>query len=483
MARRSGLALTTKVAYGSGDFSISSFTTFRQIFHALFLTSVVGLDPRLAGVAAFVGVLWDAFTDPVVGRLSDRTRTRWGRRRPYLVVSAVPFGLSYLLLWWAPPWEGQVALTLHFTLAYMVATTFQTLLSVPFYALTPELTPDYDERTGLTSYRMFFNIAASLAVALLAPEIVAQVEAAGGTAAQGYLAVAFCFGTASVVPPLVIAAVVREDPDVEPPPPRPFVDTIRAAWANVPFRYLALLYMLNWITFDLVALLIPFFVDYHLDPGGGTTVAVAGLSLQIESAMLGALLVVALVVLPIWGPLARWVGKRGAYMFAMATWALAQLSIFLVGSGEVDFALAVAVAASIGVSAAHVLPDAMIPDVVDVDELATGERNEGIYYGAKNLLRKFTGAIAIFAAMQALGWAGFQPVPNATAPYVPPEGAILVVRVLAGPAAAALLVGAVITAWRYPLTRARHDRIRAELESRRGARGPTRGATSDSVRA
>ncbi|MEN0061743.1 MAG: MFS transporter [Myxococcota bacterium] len=463
------LSWTSKVVYGTGDFSLSSFTTYRQIFHALFLTSVVGLDPRLAAVAALVGVLWDAVTDPVVGRLSDRTRTSWGRRRPYLVGAAIPFGLSYGILWWVPPWEGQVALMVHFTVAYIVATTFQTLLSVPFYALTPELSSDYDERTSLTSYRMFFNLVASLAVALLAPEIVGSVEAAGGTAAQGYLTVAFLFGTASVVPPLLIAATVREDPSVPPPVDRPFLATLRAAWANVPFRYLALLYMLNWITFDLVALMIPFFVEYHLDAGGGTKLSLFGVGLEIESAMLGVLLVVALVVLPVWTPLSRRVGKTGAYIAAMVSWALVQLGLFFVAPGDVTLALSLALGASLGVSAAHVLPDAMIPDVVDVDEVETGERNEGIYYGAKNLLRKLTGACAIFLALQALGWAGFQPSASQSGTYVPPESAIWAIRLLVGPAGAVLLIGAAYAAWVYPLTRARHDAIRQALKAKRDA--------------
>lgn len=152
-----GVPLLTQVVYGSGDWSLSSFNTFRQIFYAIFLTDVVGLDPRLASFAALTGVIWDALNDPVMGTISDRTRTRWGRRRPFLLWFSVPFGLTLVLLWWAPPWESQAALALHVTLAYILSDTLQTVVSVPFYALTPEITPDYDERTSLTAWRMFFN--------------------------------------------------------------------------------------------------------------------------------------------------------------------------------------------------------------------------------------------------------------------------------------------------------------------------------------
>src|SRR5512144_1170753 len=103
------LPLLTRLVYGSGDWSIASFGTLRQIFYAIFLTDVVGLDARLASFAALIGIIWDAINDPIVGTLSDRIRTRWGRRRPFLLFFTIPFGLCFMLLWWAPPWESQIA--------------------------------------------------------------------------------------------------------------------------------------------------------------------------------------------------------------------------------------------------------------------------------------------------------------------------------------------------------------------------------------
>ena len=160
----------TKIIYGTGDWGLAAFNTLRQIFYAIFLTDVVGLDPRLASIAAFVGVMWDAINDPLVGVWSDKLRTRWGRRRPFLLLFAVPYGLAFLILWWAPPWESQLALAAHVTLAFMISDTLQTLVTVPFQALTPELAGDYDERTALIGYRMFFNLLASLATAVSAPK-------------------------------------------------------------------------------------------------------------------------------------------------------------------------------------------------------------------------------------------------------------------------------------------------------------------------
>ncbi len=182
-ARPHRLSLLTKMIYGTGDWSIASFNTLRTIFYAIFLTDVVGLEPRLASIAAFVGILWDAVNDPVVGTLSDRLKTRWGRRRPFLLWFAVPFGLGFVLQWWSPPWDNQITLMLTIMLAYMVCDTLQTLVSVPYFSLTPEIADDYDQRTSLTGYRMFFNLFASLVTAVAAPVVVDSVVAGGGSPA------------------------------------------------------------------------------------------------------------------------------------------------------------------------------------------------------------------------------------------------------------------------------------------------------------
>src|SRR5512136_2148823 len=206
------LSFWIKLVYGSGEWSYASFGTLRQIFYAIFLTDVVGLDARLASFAALLGIIWDAVNDPIVGLISDRTHTRWGRRRPFLLLFAIPFGLGFLLLWWAPPWQNQIALMITVMLAYMISDTLQTLIAVPYNALTPEITPDYDERTSLTGFRMFFNLVASLATAVTAPMIVKAGLRAGATLQQGYLTVAALFGGLAAIPFLLIFAVVRERP-------------------------------------------------------------------------------------------------------------------------------------------------------------------------------------------------------------------------------------------------------------------------------
>jgi len=461
------LSFWSKLVYGTGDWTISSFNTFRQIFYAIFLTDVVGLDPRLASLAALAGVIWDAFNDPMIGTLSDKVRTRWGRRRPFLLFFSVPFGLAFVLLWWAPPWTNQILLTVYVSLAYMLSDTLQTLVSVPFYALMPDITADYDERTSLSGYRMFFNLLASLAIAVAAPAIVDRTVQAGMTQQQGYLIVASIFGGLGVIPFLAIFFTVRERTDIPATETLTARETLRTAWENVPFRFVTVLYMLNWIAFDLVGLMLPFFMMYWI--AGGDLLAkvtLFGEPFALESAVLGVLIAVAILALPLWTWLSRRLSKRIAYMIGMLFWAAVQCALIALRPGQFSLALALSALAGISVATAHVLPDAIFPDVIEWDELRTGSRHEGIYYGTKNFLRKLTGAVAIFVALQVLGWMGYQSPPEGATHFIQSETTLWAIRILTGPAGALLLLSAIGVAWFYPLTRERHARIRRLLARR-----------------
>jgi GPH family glycoside/pentoside/hexuronide:cation symporter len=465
------LSVWTKLAFGSGDWSIATFGTLRQIFYAIFLTDVVGLDPRLASVAAFLGIVWDAINDPIVGTISDRIRTRWGRRRPFLLWFAVPYALAFVMLWWAPPFESQLLLAATVSLVYMLSDTLQTLVSVPLYALTPDISRDYDERTSLTGYRMFFNLVASLAAAVAAPAIVDAALASGATQQQGYFIVSAVFGGLAIIPLLLIFFTVRErkrsPEEVTEQRSVPITAVIRTAWGNVPFRFATAIYMLNWITFDLVALALPFFLTYWV-AGGNLLEKAVGLSL--ESAVFAFLLVTSVAVLPFWVWLSRRLNKNTAYMIGMGFWAAVQLLIFTIQPGQIGYILVLSVLAGISVSTAHVLPDALFPDVIEWDELRTRRRQEGIYYGVKNFIRKLTGALAIFIALQVLGWFGYQTPPEGATFFTQQAGTLTAIRVLIGPFGALLLISAIVTAGFYPLSRERHSRIRRLLERRRERR-------------
>lgn len=440
----------------------------RSIFYAIYLTDVVGLDPRLGSFGALIGIAWDAINDPLIGLLSDRMRTRWGRRRPFLLWFAIPFGLSFVMLWSAPAWESEVALLAYVTLTFMLADTLQTLISVPFLSLTPELTSDYDERTTLTSFRSFFQLAGALSVVVAAPVIVDGVLASGGTQQQGFMLVGAIFGGIAAVPLLLIGLFIRETSRPEQTESLPFRETLKAAWQNVPFRYAIGMYMLNWSAVDMVAVAFPYFLLYWVAQGDLlATIPFLGLNLAYETAFFGILMSVCILFIPFWLWLARKRNKREAYMYGMIFWVIVQLMIFTIQPGDTNWLLVIAALAGISVSAAYVLPESLFADVIEWDELRTGRRQEGIFYGLRTLIRKLTGALVIFVTLQLLGSSGYVSPPPGSIQFTQGDSALQMVRQLVSPLSAAIVCGTILLAWLFPLSREQYERIQRLLEQKR----------------
>ena len=467
-ASKDRLSLWVKLLYGSGDWGISSVGMMRSIFYAIYLTDVVGLEPRLASFGALVGIFWDAVNDPIVGILSDRLHTRWGRRRPFLLWFAIPFGLSLVILWSAPNWENQTALLIYVTLSFMLADTLQTLVGVPFLSLTPELTPDYDERTTLTSFRSFFQLTGALTVVVAAPAIVDMVLKSGGSQQQGFMLVGAIFGGIGAIPLLLIGLFIRETSSPEQIESIPFGETLRAAWQNIPFRYAVGIHMLNWSAVDMIVVAFPYFLLYWMAKGNSlASISIFDFDLAYESAFFGILMSVCILFIPFWSWLARWRNKREAYMLGMSFWVTVQLMIFTIQPGDTTYLLTIAALAGVGVSAAYTLPDSIFADVIEWDELRTRRRQEGIFYGIRTLIRKLTGALIVFITLQLLGWSGYVSPPAGTLQFTQTDSALQMIRLLISPFGATILCGTILLAWLFPLSREKHARIQKLLEQRR----------------
>lgn len=458
-----------KLLYGSGDWGISSIGMMRSIFYALYLTDVVGIEPRLASIGALIGIIWDAVNDPIIGVISDRMQTRWGRRRPFLLWFAFPFGLSFVILWSAPNWESQVALLVYVTLAFMISDTLTTLVTVPFLSLTPELTQDYDERTSLSSFRTVFQLLGAMMVVVTAPMIVDLVIESGGTQQQGFMTAGAVFGGLGSIPLFLIGWFVRERFQAETQQESlPFRASLRIAWDNVPFRYAAGIYMFNWSAVDMIAITFPYFLLYWVAQGNLLAkINILGLDLALESAFFGVMMLVCVICVPFWLWLAKTRNKREAYMLGMVFWIIVQSLIFTIPQGNTTYLMILAALAGIGVSAAYILPDSILPDVIEWDELRTGRRQEGIYYGIRTLIRKLTGALIIFITLQMLGWSGYVSPPPDAIQYTQADSALTAIRWMVSFLGVMVLAGTIVLAWFYPLSREKYARIQKLLERKR----------------
>jgi GPH family glycoside/pentoside/hexuronide:cation symporter len=459
-----------KTLYGSGDWGIASVSMMRSIFLAIYLTDVVGIEPRLASLGALMGIIWDAVNDPIIGMLSDRMKSKLGRRRPFLLWFAFPFGLSFVILWSAPNLESQIGLLIYITLAFMLSDTLTTLVAVPYYSLTPELTQNYDERTSLSSFRTVFQLASAMVVVIAAPMIVDAVLAGGGTQQQGFMTAGAVFGAVGALPLFIIGLFIRERfaSETTEQETLSFRETLKLAWQNVPFRYAVGIYMFNWSAVDMVAITFPFFLLYWVAQGDLLAkITLFGVDLALESAFFGVMMFSCILFVPFWLKVSKRFNKVGAYIAGMAAWIVVQLMIFTIQPGETNYLLLIAALAGIGVSAAYVLPDSILPDVIEWDELRTRRRQEGIYYGIRTLIRKLTGALVIFITLQILGWSGYQAPPDGVIQFTQPDSALFMIRVMDSFIGATILTGTIILAWFYPLTRERYQRVQKLLAVRR----------------
>jgi GPH family glycoside/pentoside/hexuronide:cation symporter len=460
-----------KIIYGTGDWSLSSFTTIRALLYTIFLTDVVRLNPGLASFSALIGVAWDAVNDPLIGAINDRIRSKWGRRRPFLLLFAIPFGLSFLLLWWVPPTDSQAIKMIYVTLAFMLSDTLHTLVNVPYLALVPDISRDYDERTSLSAYRVLFNLLATLVTAVAAPTIVDEVVRSGASPQQGYIIVAALFGGIAALPFLVIPLLIKETKtDLDEPEKIDLRKMWQVILRNKPFLYVTGLYSLTWIAFDLVSRMLPFFLVYWV--GQGDSLAsrpLFGQDFALESLAMGGLMVVSLISIPLWTTLSARLGKKTAYIIGMAFWIIVLNALLFVQPGQVNLTLFLSALAGLSVATASVLPESMLPDAVDYDEYTSGERNEGLYFGAITLFRKLSSALAGFFALQVLNIFGYQAPPEGATIFQQSPSALTAIRWLSGPINALLVLAAILVAWFYPLTREQYQKIRATMDARQSS--------------
>ncbi|MBN1248965.1 MAG: MFS transporter [Anaerolineae bacterium] len=448
MALERTLSRRTKILYGSGDVGFSLTSTIIGAYLAIFLTDVVGLSPGLAAISILIGKSWDWINDPIIGHISDRTRTRWGRRRPFLLFGWLPFALAFTLLWWRPPFDNTVALVLYYAVAYVVYDAAATFVYMPYFALTPELSADYDERTSLTTYRMFFSIFGSLVSFTVPLMIVGSFEPAN---APKVLMMGLLFGIVSALPLLLVFFGTRERQDhIELAQPS-LRESLQSARRNPPFLYGLGLFLAAWIAVAIVQANLLFYIKYWLNREGDSDTIMA------------AIFITAMLALPIWQVVSERWSKRWAYIGGVAFWAVVQIVLVLVGPATgMTFILILCVLAGVGVAAVHVLPWAMIPDATEYDEWLTGERHEGMYYSLTTLVHKVAASIAIPLSLLVLEFTGY--VPNSSQQ---PASALTGIRLVMGPLPALLLCLGIVIALRYPLDRAQYKRILRELALRK----------------
>jgi glycoside/pentoside/hexuronide:cation symporter, GPH family len=449
------LSTGVKVKYGVADMGIALLTAATSFFLLYYYTDVSHIDPAIAGTALLTGKLtWDAINDPFFGYISDRTRSRFGRRRVYMLVGAVPLGLAAWLMFSIPPGLSGAAAFLVVLGTFLLFDTFHTMSSVPYYALTPELTQDYNERAGLTAVRMIFSVIGYILGAALTTVLAGLLASAlGWSVPASWSGVGFIFGFIAAAAVLATALSMKEKPSSEvPPSSMPPVRAVLTTFRNRPFVIMLIAFFISSFSFTMLTTLVPYFIIYQLD-----------MKDSVPLVLLIMLLAIMITLIPIKRVSDR-INKGPAYALGLLVASLAIFSAFFLPPGPTPLIYVIALVAGIGFSGQWVFPWSMVPDVVEYDELMTGERREGIYFGIWAFLQKLTNALAVAVSGLSLSFFGY--IAN-----VPQSSfSLLGIRLFFSLVPAlALIISLPLLIW-YPVTKESHAKVVAELRRRAAQR-------------
>ncbi len=398
MKKQTSKKLTFAAAdiFGGGSFNIVNF------LYPGFLALTVGLSAYWIGIIMMIARIWDAAIDPFIGYFSDRTKSKFGKRRIYLLITA-PLVLVSLYLLFFPYRFANVNLRAVAVLtSYLLFTTIQSLVMIPYYSLASEISDDYQNRASFNSYRLGFSIFSSI-VCVAVPGII--IKAFDGNEVLGYQVMSLTFGTIFMLSILITALFAREEIVTPPSTEKLNLKTFVKPLQIKPFRQYLIMFLMVQIAMAVMSALFFFYVDFYF---------IKSATLNGETSMVG-LIAIALmfamqiVALPIYLKMIEKKGKMFVYRLGSYIWIITAVMLFLLpADGNPIFLYVIAAAMGFGISAPGLIPHAMYGDVVDVGQLYLEERLDGQMSGFSNFVNQVSQGAGVALVMVILGAAGFQ---------------------------------------------------------------------------
>jgi sugar (glycoside-pentoside-hexuronide) transporter len=439
------LPFSVKLSYAFPGASYFIAFNVLALYLIWFFTETVGLPPAFAGMIASVGILWDAITDPIVGMWSDNRDPKKGRRRPFLLAVAIPFGLSIWLMFTNFGFSPLITKVYYVAIAIMYYTCM-TALDVPYTALGAEMTTDYDERSSLANFRNMLSQVANFATALIFFILPVFTEKFG-TSSAGWSATMAIYGAVATAAILIgwKATAGYELSELASHDRITYKDYL-AVLKNRPFRNVVYMYSLSILAMGVVNTVLIYFLFF-----------VGGL---VESQVPIALMIVfgfSFLFAPLINVISQRMSKKAAWVFAMGSWALTLALFPLVVipgiANPVWGAYAMLFLSAFGVTAQYQVAWSMIPDCVELDEFKTGHRREGLYYATATLIQKVATALAMAVTGYLLGKIGYSEASQMT-----PEISNGIKYLFALGSSIPLALSAVVVVF-TPMSRSRHSSL------------------------
>ena len=471
------MKLATKLSYGVGQLSDgvkqASFSTFLFFYY----NQVLGLPGSLAGMAALLALLVDAITDPMVGQLSDRFHSRWGRRHPFMLAGSIPFGIAIVALFSPPDGLGQMALFAWMLGGAITVRLMLTLFFVPHLSLGAELATDYHGRTSLIGYRVFFTYAGILLTSVIGfavffPPTEAFSNGMLNKASYPGFGV-FCGVMGSVAMLICVIGTRREIPNLRKPSSHEgegnallaFIDVFRTLKLN-SFRVLFISVLIFNTLAGTVQTLLVYVATYVFE---FQPEHLAGLASSVVVGIIFASLVAQ--------SLSRRLDKKNALAICVITGGLFAFSpqvLYFSGvlgsmsiTAKFAFIFTVNGISQVFFIAYIILLDSMLSDVIDEHELNSSKREEGLFFAARSFATKASYGLGSFFAGIGLDIIQF---PQSASPDTVSSDAVLSLAILSGPVMFVLFSATVLVSSRYPLTAARHGEIMHSIEARSAGR-------------
>ena len=436
-----------RAAYGIGDYAICLYWSGVSLYLLYFYTDVVGISPYSAGLIYGLGIMWDAFTDPFMGFLAERTRSKMGSYRPYIYYGSIPLALSFILLLWVPPFDGTV-LIIFLLFVNLIHRTCFTIVSVPYSSLTARITDDSDERTILTSSRMLSAALGTFSISALGFPIVLYFGGGEETIGfiylgiiSGLIAISILYITVSFVKERSFKSNVDELPN--------FAEVAHSVSRNYPF----------WIIFLAIIILISTYLMFNNNLIYFSKYAL-GLH-DYQGVILGFLNGASLLAVPLWAYAALKLGKKNTWLISMAVLFLGFTIFNYYPIDDLDTLIYFLIFIGFGNGATGVLFWSMLPDTIEYGEWKSGIRTESSLYGFMTFAQKGAIAIAVFILGIALTNIGFEPNQEQSTETIEALKNLMSIIPLVGVFISFVLL------YFYPIDKAFHRKLIQDIENRR----------------
>ena len=412
------VSLKEKLIFASADFFGGGGQTLVSVLFMMFLTNIIGINAGWAGTVIMISKMWDAVSDPIMGVISDNTRSKFGRRKPYIFLGGIILIISMALLWYPVTFGTQAGLIVYVTITYLLYSTVSTIISVPYSSLSTEVSTEYEETNKLNLLRLAFSLVSTALSTLIPSMLFESMQAGNISLMQFYIYIVVGFGLFFAIPLLMTGIFVKERVKYGDEKSAFSLKQFLKPLKVKSFRQLLGLYLCQSTSLDIVSAIALYYAIY----------VVAGMSATV---FLGAFLVVQLVMLPILNKLVNTVSKAKLYRFGLP---LSLICAALIGIFPSDwnpiFIYVLTALMAVGFAGAQTMSWIIFPDVVDIAQLGLGERISGSLSGAMTFTRKAASAIALFIVGQALNIAGFIEKTEEIPVPVQPESAILGIRLV-----------------------------------------------------